>query len=159
MRKYLIILLLFLSGVVSAQTYKIQQTDNINNHLRLNTKTGELFQIQNDGQRFMINDGFSLDNEIPGRYKLFKTENIWTFILLDTFTGKLWQSQFSVDGVEYIFSVPINTYKLSNSNKSKFTIEPMTSMFQFYLLDEETGEMWKFQWSTKGDEYRWIEKV
>jgi hypothetical protein len=31
-------------------------------------------------------------------------------------------------------------------------------MFQYYLLNEETGEMWQFQWSTKGDEYRWIEK-
>jgi hypothetical protein len=33
-------------------------------------------------------------------------------------------------------------------------------MFQFYLVNEETGEMWKFQWSTKEDDgYRWIQKI
>jgi len=83
---------------------------------------------------------------------------MWTNILLDTFTGKLWQCQYSVEGSEYIFSVVINPDVLSTSENSKFTIQPLTSMFQFYLINEETGDMWKFQWSTKGDEYRWIER-
>jgi hypothetical protein len=34
----------------------------------------------------------------------------------------------------------------------------LTSMYQYYLINDNTGDMWKFQWSTKGDDYRWIEK-
>jgi hypothetical protein len=83
---------------------------------------------------------------------------MWTFILLDTFTGKLWQCQYSVKGDDYRASWAINLLDLSSSAGSRFTIQPMTSMYQYYLIDEETGDMWKFQWSTKGDDYRWIEK-
>lgn len=84
---------------------------------------------------------------------------MWTFILLDKFSGKLWQCQYSVQGIEYIMSIVINSKELSNTESNKFTIKAMISMFQFYLINEETGEMWKFQWSTEGDDYRWIEKM
>ena len=80
--------------------------------------------------------------------------------MLDKFSGKLWQCQFSVKGTEYISSWIINSKELSTTETVKFNIEPMTSMYQNYLIDEETGEMWKFQWTTKEDEnYRWIEKM
>ena len=158
--KYFITVIFLMLGISSqAQTYKLYQTDNIHNQLRLNTKTGEVYQIQDDGQKFVINYAVTPDNESANRYMLYKTRNIWTFILLDRWTGKLWQCQFSVEGEEYMITIPINTTALSYSAKPIFNIEPMTSMFQFYLINEENGEMWKFQWSTKGDDYRWIEKV
>lgn len=159
MRITTIIFALLISVVGSAQTYKLYQTENIHNQLRLNTKTGEVYQIQSDGQKFIVHNVTTSDNEIAGRYTLLKTENMWTFLLLDRFTGKLWQCQYSVKGAEYRSSWVINRYELSSSKKSKFTIQPMTSMFQFYLINDDTGEMWKFQWSTKGDDYRWIEKM
>ena len=62
---------------------------------------------------------------------LQKTENMWTYILLDKFTGKLWQCQYSVQGADYISSWVINPNELSNSETNKFTIQPLTSMFQF----------------------------
>lgn len=160
MKKLLILLaLLVLSISAHAQTYKLYQTDNIHNQLKLNTKTGEIYQVQNDGQTFLVRSATTPDSETPNRYILYKTQNIWTFILLDTFSGKLWQCQFSVKGDEYRASWVINPYSLSYSERSRFTIQPMTSMYQYYLIDEETGDMWKFQWSTKGDDYRWIEKM
>jgi hypothetical protein len=148
---------LFLIFSVHAQTYKFYQTDNIHNQLRLNVKTGEVYQIQDDGQTFLIHPSTTPDNEKSNRYALYKTKNMWTYILLDTFSGKLWQCQYSTKGTEYILSVVINPYSLSYTENSKFTIQPLQSMFQYYLIDEETGDMWKFQWSTQGDEYRWIE--
>ncbi len=161
MKKLLILLALFVLASISAnaQTYKMYQTDNIHNQLRLNTKTGEVYQIQDDGQTFLVRSATTPDNENANRYTLEKTRNIWTFILLDTYTGKLWQCQYSVEGDEYRSSWAINPYTLSNSERSRFTIQPMTSMYQYYLIDEDTGDMWKFQWSTKGDDYRWIEKM
>lgn len=33
-------------------------------------------------------------------------------------------------------------------------------MHQFYLINDETSEIWKFQWTThKKEAYRWIEKM
>jgi len=158
MKKLIVILTLFLSFVANAQTYKLYQTDNIHNQLKLNSKTGEVYQVQDDGQTFLVKEAFTPNNEKPNRYTLHKTKNIWTYILLDQFSGKLWQCQFSVQGTEYRSSWEINSYALSDTESNKFTIQPLTSMFQFYLINDETGEMWKFQWSTKGAEYRWIEK-
>jgi hypothetical protein len=157
--KALITLSAFLLSItLNAQTYKLYQTENIHNQLKLNTKTGEIYQIQNDGQKFLVNIDLTFENETPGRYALYKTENMWTYILLDTFDGKLWQCQYSVDGPEYRFCLEINPYRLAYTEKSVFTIQPMTSMYQFYLINDDTGDMWKFQWSTEGDDYRWIEK-
>jgi hypothetical protein len=159
MKKLMVIFTLFLSLVSNAQTYKLYKTDNIHNQLRLNTATGEVYQIQDDGQKFLVHEVTSPSNEKPDRYALYKTQNMWTFILLDKFSGLIWQCQYSVKGVEYITSVVINPNALSYTQSNKFTIQPMTSMFQYYLINEETGEMWQFQWNTEGDEYRWIKKM
>jgi hypothetical protein len=159
MKSLLTIFTLFVSFVANGQTYKLYQTDNIHNQLRLNTATGEVYQIQSDGQKFLVHATITPNNEKPNRYSLTKTENMWTYILLDKFSGKLWQCQYSVQGPEYISSWVINPNELSSSQSNKFTIKPMTSMFQFYLINDETGDMWQFQWSTEGDGYRWIKKM
>lgn len=148
----------FLSMGVNAQTYKFYQTQNIHNQLRLNTKTGQVYQIQDDGQEFLVHPTTTPLNETPNRYALYETRNMWTFILLDKFSGKLWQCQYSVKGTDYISSWVINPDALSYTETNKFTIQPLTSMYQYYLINDETGDMWKFQWTTKGEEYRWIEK-
>lgn len=159
MKEILLIFTLFIGLTINAQTYELYQTENIHNQLKLNTKTGEVIQVQSDGQTFLVHEATTPNNDKPNRYALYKTQNIWTYILLDKFTGKLWQCQYSVESVDYIMSVAINNIALSNTETPKFTIKPMTSMFQFYLIDDDTGEMWKFQWSTKGDDYIWIEKM
>lgn len=146
------------SLTVNAQTYKLYQTGNIHNQLKLNTKTGEVKQVQDDGQTFLVNEAVTPNSNNENRYILHKTENIWTFILLDKYTGKLWQCQYSAENIKYILSVEINSIELSNTQSNKFSIQPMTSMYQFYLVDDETGEMWQFQWN-KDKEYRWIKKL
>jgi hypothetical protein len=149
-------LLIFFQGY--SQTYKLYQTKNIHNQLKLNTKTGEIYQVQDDGQTFLVTDAKTPANDKENKYILQKTDNIWTFIMLDQFSGKLWQCQFSVQGSEYRSSWEINPNELSQTEVKKFSIQPLISMFQFYLINDDTGEIWKFQWSTKGSEYRWIEK-
>jgi hypothetical protein len=143
-----------------SQTYRYYQTQNIHNQLRLNTATGDVIQVQDDGQTFTIHIGDTPKNTWANRYALFETQNMWTFILLDQWNGKLWQVQYSVQGVEYMGSWVINDTILSSDGGVKFSITPLTSMFQYYLTNNETGEMWKFQWTTnKEDGYRWIEKI
>lgn len=161
MKNYLIFLffaILFIPNILFSQNYKLYKTENINNQLRLNTKTGEIYQIQNDGQRFLITKGISPQNNITNRFSLTQTKNMWNFILLDEFNGRLYQVQYSVEGDNYRGVFPINIKSLSSTQKRKFSIQPLTSMFQYYLINNDNGEMWKFQWSTNGDEERWIEK-
>jgi hypothetical protein len=159
MKSLILIFALFMGFSVNAQTYELYQTENIHNQLKLNTKTGEVLQVQSDGQTFVVHKATTPFNEKANRYVLYKTQNMWTYILLDKFSGKLWQCQYSVEGVEYITSIVINGVALSYTQTNKFTIKPMTSMFQFYLIDDETGNMWKFQWSNQGSDYIWIQKM
>ena len=142
-----------------SQTYEFFQTQNYHNQLRLNTKTGEVYQVQDDGGSWIVNEAFTPESTTPYRYWLYPTQNMWTFILVDMFTGKLWQTQYSVKG-DNRFSVPINENTLSYTEHAKFEIKPMISMYQYYLINKDTGEMWQFQWSTKSEDgYRWIKKI
>ena len=216
MKTVLFLFFCAISILANGQVYKMYSTRNIHNQLRLNTATGEVMQIQDDGLSWIIGETIEASGKIEGRYSLSETRNMWTFILLDTFTGKTWQVQYSTKSTEYMFCIPINYYSLAfpteesnwtnrfqlfatqnmwtfilldsyqgrlwqvqysssdlenlicipinntalvgDSNRCIFTIHPLTSMFQFYLINESNGDMWKFQWSTKGDDYRWIEK-
>ena len=220
MKKYISISILIIIALTSfAQNnsiYKVYQTKNYHNQLLLNTMTGEVRQIQDDGQSWTICIAQTAIENEAGRFCLYETQNMWTFILLDTYTGKNWQIQYSVDSEENMFSVPINRYSLAfpvmdskwvgrfqmfetqnmwtfilldsyngrlwqvqystedldnilclpinekelvSNNKTRiFSIHPLTSMYQYYLMNDNTGDTWKFQWSTKGDDYRWIEK-
>ena len=221
MKKFISALVLMMIALASyAQSnsvYKMYRTQNYHNQLRLNTMTGEVQQIQDDGQSWMICSAREILGDAAGRFCLYETQNMWTFIMLDTYTGKIWQVQFSVKGEDYMFAVPINRYSLafpaedskwigrfqmfatqnmwtfilldsyngklwqvqyssqdldnlmcipineyelvSDNEKCIFSIQPLTSMYQYYLINDYTGDMWKFQWSTKGDDYRWIEKL
>ncbi len=199
-----------------AQIYKMYSTRNYHNQLRLNTATGEVLQIQDDGQSWIICNAIESLGEEERRFCLYETQNMWTFIMLDTYTGKNWQVQFSIKSGDYMFTIPINRYSLAypwsdskwtnrfqmfatknmwtfilldsyngrlwqvqyssqdlenlmcisinekelveTSNGCTFSIQPLTSMYQYYLINDKTGDMWKFQWSIKGDDYRWIEK-
>ena len=158
MKSLLLLFELLICVQVNSQTFKLYQTGNIHNQLKLNTKTGEIYQVQDDGQTFLVTEAKTPANDKENMYTLQKTENIWTFIMLDQFSGKLWQCQFSVKGSEYRASWEINPNELSQTQVKKFSIQPLTSMYQFYLINDDTGELWKFQWSTKGADYRWIEK-
>ncbi len=99
------------------------------------------------------------DSKWTNRFQMFATKNMWNFIMLDSYDGRLWQVQYSAEDLESLVCVPINLSKLVESeNRSIFSIQPLTSMYQYYLINDITGDMWKFQWSTKGDDYRWIER-
>lgn len=272
-RKFIVMSIFFIFYSFSfGKTFEMYPTKNIHNQLQLNTKTGEVKQIQDDGQKWIICNGIEKSGEKENRFSLHETQNMWNFLLLDNYTGKVWQVQFSVDGEEYMFSFPVNSIELAipskNSNwqdrfelhgtqniwnfilldsytgrtwqlqysienidnigivpifdeelitpskklysrfklhetqnmwnfilldsytgrlwqlqytvdkdsirglfiinekdladekeKNLFYISPLTSMYQYYLINDITGEMWKFQWNTKGSDYRWIEKV
>ena len=108
MKKILLLILGLIPLLLYAQTYKMYQTRNLHNQLRLNTATGEVLQVQDDGQSWKICGAMEVDGKADNRFCLYETQNMWTFIMLDSYTGKNWQVQFSTKGTDYMFAVPIN---------------------------------------------------
>lgn len=160
-RKFIVMSIFFIFYSFSfGKTFEMYPTKNIHNQLQLNTKTGEVKQIQDDGQKWIICNGIEKSGEKENRFSLHETQNMWNFILLDSYTGRLWQLQYTVDKDSIRGLFIINEKDLADEKeKNLFYISPLTSMYQYYLINDITGEMWKFQWNTKGSDYRWIEKV
>ena len=103
MKKFIALFALMVITLASyAQVYKMYNTRNYHNQLRLNTMTGEVQQIQDDGQSWIVCSAREISGDKESRFRLYETQNMWTFIMLDTYTGKNWQVQFSVKGEDYM---------------------------------------------------------
>ena len=86
-------------------------------------------------------------------YKLYKTENMWTFLELETFSGRIWQVQYSVDDtkasrMKTILSSRNLVSEEDGEYAGRFELYPTQNMYNFILLDTETGRTWQAQWST-----------
>lgn len=86
--------------------FKLYPTENIWTFLKLNTATGQIWQVQysvnSDSPRMesVLDDDvriYSWDDVICGRFELVPTKNMYNFILLDNIKGKCWQVQWSID--------------------------------------------------------------
>ena len=86
--------------------FQLFPTQNMWNFIKLNTQTGEMWQVQ-----YSINDDKnrvsvalnktvlveSNDKKVNGRFTLYPTQNMYTFLLLDTIDGRIWQVQWSTE--------------------------------------------------------------
>jgi hypothetical protein len=87
--------------------FRLYQTVNIFTFIKLNTRTGQMWQIQHhtdEEKRFetYLNPKslISTEKEENGRFTLYPTQNNYTFLLLDQIDGKTWQVQWSTKGEE-----------------------------------------------------------
>jgi uncharacterized membrane protein len=94
--------------------YRLFPTENMWTFIKLNTRNGQMWQVQFDAQGDNRNESYlslspliTTENEINDRFTLYPTQNIYTFILLDQVNGKLWQVQWSTK-VENRGIIPIN---------------------------------------------------
>lgn len=88
----------------SAVVYRLFTTKNMYNFIKLNTRTGQMWQVQwgiESKYRFetTLSDVplIDKDNEKNGRFFLYPTTNIYNFILLDQIDGRAWQVQWSIE--------------------------------------------------------------
>ena len=84
--------------------YKMFPTENIWTLLKLDTRSGRIWQVQ-----YSINDNYRGEVELNnkalvtgdaaenGRFTLYPTKNLYNFILLDQTDGKMWQVQWSTE--------------------------------------------------------------
>lgn len=96
-----------------AVTYRLFPTQNMWTFIKLNTRNGQMWQVQFDVQddnRFETHLNILplviKAEEVDNRFTLYPTENIYTFILLDQLGGKVWQVQWSIEP-ENRFIIPI----------------------------------------------------
>ncbi len=82
--------------------FRLFRTQNIFNFLKLDTRTGQVWQLQwsaEADQRFVnaINLKSLADGKKAGRFTLYPSSNIFTFLLLDQEDGRQWQIQWGLD--------------------------------------------------------------
>jgi hypothetical protein len=93
--------------------FRLYQTVNMFTFIKLNTRTGQMWQIQHhteEEKRFetYLNPKslISTEKEQNGRFTLYPTQNNYTFLLLDQIDGKTWQVQWSTKGEErFVFPI------------------------------------------------------
>ena len=83
------------------ERYKLYPTQNMYNFLLLDTKTGQIEQIQwsmkseNEGHSTINNVDLTYGQGYGSRsFELIPTENIYTFLLVDKTTGRIWHVQW-----------------------------------------------------------------
>lgn len=88
------------NGVV----YRLFPTENMWTFIKLNTRNGQMWQIQYDieGDNRVKTDLYlvplvATQNEMNDRFTLYPTQTFYTFILLDQLDGRVWQVQWSMD--------------------------------------------------------------
>lgn len=93
---------------------------------------------------------------LDARYRVFKTRNIWNTIHLDTQTGQIWQVQIGIKDEDRMKTV-LNKDVLAStgSRAGRFTLYSSRNMYQFILLDQDTGRVWQVQWSIDGNSGFW----
>lgn len=90
----------FAFAIEEGKRYKLYQTDNMYTFLKLDTRTGAIWQVHwsTDGTSRAIvplSTKFLSSDTTNGRFALFPTKNIYNFILLDTIDGSTYQVQWS----------------------------------------------------------------
>jgi len=88
----------------STVVYRLFSTNNMYNFIKLDTRNGQLSQIQwgtEDKHRFetTLSDisRVTKEEEKNGRFFLYPTTNTYNFILLDQIDGRAWQVQWNFD--------------------------------------------------------------
>jgi len=97
--------------------FRLFKTENIWTQLLLDTRNGRVWQIifsiddKNIRAKIPINNYPLVEPQQykDGRFTLYQTENMWNFLLLDQDDGRVWQCQFSMEGDNYRFIIPIVT--------------------------------------------------
>ena len=87
----------------SAVTYRLFSTKNIYTFIKLNTRNGQMWQVQwslkSNQFETTLSDISRVDKDAEknGRFFLYPTTNIYNFILLDQIDGRTWQVQWSTE--------------------------------------------------------------
>lgn len=140
------------------RTYRLFPTINVQYFIKLNTRTGQMWQIEFDvketNQLKIPVNSLSLvekEREVDNRFILYPTENSWTFLLLDQINGKIWQTDWDTKPNKSKTST-LNSSSLIEEQdeiENRFTLYPTQNSWNFLLLDKINGKLWQVSWDKK----------
>lgn len=88
----------------STVVYRLFSTSNTYNFIKLNTRNGQMWQVQwGTESKYRFQNTLSdiplvdKDEERNGRFFLYPTTNTFNFILLDQIDGRAWEVQWNFD--------------------------------------------------------------
>ncbi|WP_332453753.1 hypothetical protein [Chryseobacterium aquaticum] len=128
MKKLIIFIFILIAHTLFAQTtseapvqnistdnnvvYRLFSTRNMYTFIKLDTRNGQMWQVQWDTKSNQLQTSLSLvylvseEDEKNGRFFLYPTTNMYNFILIDQIDGRVWQVQWSNNAKERMV-VPI----------------------------------------------------
>lgn len=86
--------------------YRLFSTRNMYTFIKLDTRNGQMWQVQWDIKSNQLQTSLSLvylvseEDEKNGRFFLYPTTNMYNFILIDQIDGRVWQVQWSNNAKE-----------------------------------------------------------
>ena len=97
-----------LTGICTTDTFELYETQNMWTFIKLNTTTGEIWQVQytlsddHPSLETVLNDRPLIvttnpNEKIPGRFSLYPTKNLYNYILLYQMDGRVWQVQWGFE--------------------------------------------------------------
>ena len=96
----------------NAATFQLFPTQNIWTFIKLNTRNGQMWQVQwgtESKYRFetTLSDisRVNKDEEKNGRFFLYPTTNTYNFILLDQIDGRAWQVQWGKEAEQMVIPI------------------------------------------------------
>ncbi|WP_051907735.1 hypothetical protein [Flavimarina sp. Hel_I_48] len=140
------------------RTFKIFPTSNMWYFIKMNTRTGQMWQIefdQNESNQLQtpLNSLSLVENqeEVDNRFTLYPTQNTWTFLLLDQINGKIWQMNWD-QKPEKTYVKPLDNPHISKKQEAidyRFALHPTSNDWSFLLLDKINGNFWQINLSKK----------
>ena len=128
--------------------------------------------IQNDTPSLSAKDSLVLremynlmsqaNKSVLPRYKIYHTDNIYNLIKLDTATGKVWQVQYRMNSIEsMVIAIDDNSllWFWEDEIPGRYELYPTQNVNTFILLDTVMGYTYQVQWSIKGSDYRFRERL
>lgn len=122
MKKLLIFIFILIAHILFAQktseaptqnispdnnvVYRLFSTRNMYTFIKLDTRNGQMWQVQWDTKSNQLETSLSLvylvseEDEKNGRFFLYPTTNMYNFILIDQIDGRVWQVQWSNNAKE-----------------------------------------------------------
>jgi hypothetical protein len=89
--------------------YRMFRSQNIYTLLKLDTRTGQIWQVQwgDIDHRFIVPVSLEVlaQGSKAGRFTLYPTANLYTFILLDQETGRTWQVQWGKENERFVIQI------------------------------------------------------
>lgn len=97
----------------SAVVYRLFTTQNMYTFIKLNTRNGQMWQVQwsTKGSEYRYETSLSDISRVDekeeknGRFFLYPTTNIYNFILLDQIDGRAWQVQWGKEGERAVIRI------------------------------------------------------